>query len=97
MKHRTKLTPHEQEQPGAPVSDPARSPNRTKLAPLEQEPQHATEHQTQGQAAREFATVEEALRYDAVHTPVPPAIAKRLQESTGKLPPPPPPRSWWHR
>ena len=45
--------------------------------------------------AREFASVEEMLRHDAIHTPVPPAIGRRLEKSTAELPPPP--RSWWRR
>ncbi|HLH53482.1 MAG TPA: hypothetical protein VKY92_07690 [Verrucomicrobiae bacterium] len=54
-------------------------------------------HELSGQAeAREFANVEEMLRRDALHTPVPPAIERRLQESLGQLPPPPR-RSWWRR
>ena len=47
------------------------------------------------QSAREFASVEEMLRHDAIHTPVPPAIGQRLERSVAQLPPPP--RSWWRR
>ena len=36
---------------------------------------------------------EEALRYDAAHTTVPPEIARRLQKSTGQTGAPP--RPWW--
>jgi hypothetical protein len=61
----------------------------------EQQQQHAAEQQTQQSGAREFANAEELLRYDAEQTPVPPAIAQRLQKSTGELPPPK--RSWWKR
>jgi hypothetical protein len=46
-------------------------------------------------AAREFATVEDMLRHDCLHTPVPPAIAHRLQESLGQIPAPQ--RPWWRR
>jgi hypothetical protein len=61
------------------------------------EEQHTahTHQETQQQAAREFTSVEEMLRHDALHTPVPPAIAHRLQESVGQLPVKP--RSWWRR
>ena len=45
--------------------------------------------------AREFASAEEMLRHDAIHTPVPPAIAERLEQSLAQLPRPP--RSWWRR
>jgi len=64
---------------------------QTKLSQEQQ--QQATEHQTQQPAAREFATAEELLRYDAEHTPVPPAIAQRLKKSTGELPRPK--AAWW--
>jgi hypothetical protein len=47
------------------------------------------------QTHTEFASVEEMLRHDATHTPVPPAIAQRLQESLGPVAPPP--RSWWRK
>ena len=39
--------------------------------------------------------VEEMLRHDALHTPVPPTIAHRLSESIGQMPAPP--RPWWRR
>lgn len=61
----------------------------------QQQQQQALGQQTQQQAALEFATAEELLRHDALHTPVPPAIVHRLQESIGQLPPRP--RSWWRR
>jgi hypothetical protein len=60
----------------------------------EQQQQQTEEHAAQ-QSAREFATVEEMLRHDAIHTPVPPAIAYRLRESIGRAPRPA--RSWWRR
>ncbi|HWI58106.1 MAG TPA: hypothetical protein VNZ22_12830 [Bacillota bacterium] len=70
---------------------------QTKLTAREQAQQQALEHQhTQQQSGQEFANVEELLRHDALHTPVPPSIAQRLQESLGALPAPPP-RSWWRR
>ena len=61
----------------------------------QEQQQHAAELQTQQPAAREFANAEEMLRYDAAHTPVPPAIAQRLQKSTSELPPPK--LAWWKR
>lgn len=62
-----------------------------------EEQQHAlSEQQSQHQAVREFATVEEMLREDASHTPVPPAVARRLQDSIDRLPTPAP-RAWWRR
>jgi hypothetical protein len=60
------------------------------------EQQQATgEQKTQQPAAREFATPEAMLRHDALHTPVPPAIAQRLQKSIDQSPPAA--RSWWRR
>ena len=59
------------------------------------EQQQAAEQQSQQPAPREFATVDDMLRYDASQIPVPPRIAERLQKSTRELPPPSP--SWWKR
>jgi len=50
----------------------------------------------QKSAEREFATAEELLRHDALHTPVPPGIARRLQDSLDKEQPSPP-QPWWRR
>jgi hypothetical protein len=69
---------------------------QTKLTQQEQEQLAAAQQQTQSSSAREFASVEEMLRHDALHTPVPPAIAHRLEESTRQLEPPPG-RAWWRR
>jgi len=60
----------------------------------QQEEQQALAGQ-ESQLGREFATVEEMLRHDALHTPVPPTIEHRLAESVGQLPAPP--RPWWRR
>ena len=49
----------------------------------------------QNESAVEFSGAEEMLRHDAIHTPVPPAIACRLRESIEQEPPRP--RSWWQR
>ena len=68
-----------------------------KLNQQEQEQLAATQQQTQASSAREFASVEEMLRHDALHTPLPPTIAHRLEESVGQSPPPPPGRAWWRR
>ena len=62
----------------------------------EEEHRHqAAEHQVQPATAREFGSVEEMLRHDALHTPVPPNVAHRLQESLAQVPPAP--RPWWRR
>ena len=60
-----------------------------------EEQQELGEHQALQTGAREFASVEELLQHDATHTPVPPAIAQRLEKSVAQLPAPP--RSWWRR
>ena len=69
---------------------------QTKLTPQEQQELVAEQKQTQSSSAQEFANVEEMLRHDALHTPVPPTIAHRLEESTSQLPPPSG-RAWWRR
>jgi len=61
----------------------------------QQSQQAGAQQQAQQGAAREFATAEEALRYDAAHTTVPPEIARRLQRSTRDLPQPK--TAWWKR
>ena len=69
---------------------------QTKLTPQEQEQLAATQQQAQSSSVHEFASVEEMLRHDALHTPVPPFIAHRLEKSIGESPPPPG-RAWWRR
>ncbi len=61
----------------------------------ESEGQLTAAEQTQTGAAREFASVDEMLRHDALHTPVPPAVADRLQESVEREDLCPAP--WWRR
>lgn len=59
-----------------------------------EEQQHSEgQQQMQQTQAREFGTVEELLRHDALHTPVPPNIAVRLQKSMGPAASP----AWWRR
>jgi hypothetical protein len=69
----------------------------TKFTLREQEQLAAAQQQTQASTPQEFASVEEMLRHDALHTPVPPTIAHRLEESIRQSPPPPPGRAWWRR
>ena len=57
--------------------------------------EHVAEQTAQARAAKEFASSDEALRFDAEHTVVPPEIAERLKKSAANLPPSEPPRSWW--
>ena len=62
----------------------------------EQEGQLTEKQNEQVESAREFASVEELLRHDArLHTPVPPSVEFRLQESVKRegLKPAP----WWRR
>jgi hypothetical protein len=62
-----------------------------------QEQQQATEVQSQqtGQAAREFASADELLRFDAKQTIVPPEVGQRLGRSLQNEPRPAKP--WWRR
>ena len=60
-------------------------------------PQHDSTQQEKSASlpAREFASVDELLRYDAAHTEVPPVIAERLEASIGAAAREN--RSWWQR
>jgi len=66
---------------------------QSKLNSRQSEREQQLSHQDTQHTAQEFATVEAMLRHDAVHTPVPPSIAHRLQKSIGPVPA----RSWWRR
>ena len=68
----------------------------TKLTPQEQQQLAAEQQQTQSSSTQEFNSVEEMLRHDALHTPVPPTIEYRLAESVKQLTPPSS-RAWWRR
>jgi hypothetical protein len=60
------------------------------------EHQETLHHQSaQQQTPVEFASAEEMLRHDAGQTPVPPAVAERLQQSVAQEPKPS--RSLWQR
>jgi hypothetical protein len=69
--------------------------HQSKFSAEQQSQQVGTENQNQQGAAREFASAEEMLRYDAKQTAVPPEIARRLKKSTGDLPGPK--TAWWKR
>jgi hypothetical protein len=69
--------------------------HQNRLSNQEQEQQEQQVAQNQAQAVQEFASVEEMLRHDALHTPVPPGIAERLGQSLGPVAPPA--KSWWRR
>jgi hypothetical protein len=64
---------------------------QTKLTPKQET---VAEQQTQAQAAVEFASSDELLRFDAAQTTVPPEITQRLQKSVAHIPPPLT-RTWW--
>jgi hypothetical protein len=66
----------------------------TSLHKTEEQQQAAAQQQTQETSAVEFGTVEEMLRHDALHTPVPPNVATRLQKSIGPAAASP---AWWRR
>ena len=69
---------------------------QSKLTSRQSEQEQQLSHQeTQQHSAQEFATAEAMLRHDALHTPVPPNIAHRLQKSIGQISPSR--RSWWQR
>jgi len=72
------------------------NPSQRRLQHQQQQEQ-TTEQQTTNrvQAGREFASVEDLLRYDASQTTPPARIAERLQDSLKAEPPPK--RSWWQR
>jgi hypothetical protein len=67
---------------------------RTRLS-SEQKQQSETIHQSGQSSAREFGSAEELLRHDAAHTPVPPRVAVRLEQSLESVPRPRAP--WWRR
>jgi hypothetical protein len=69
--------------------------HRAKLESEQQSRQTGTEQQVHQPAGLEFATADELLRYDAARTPVPAAVAQRLQQSTGESPAHR--RPWWSR
>lgn len=58
------------------------------------EHQEAQVEQNTQPAPLEFLTPEEMLRHDAIHTPVPPSIEKRLRASAAPLAPV---RPWWRK
>jgi hypothetical protein len=62
----------------------------------EQEQVARSQEQFESQTVLEFASPEELLRHDSIHTPLPPAIAERLKKSLEGQPVPPSP-PWWRR
>ena len=67
----------------------------SKLNQHEHEETILQQQNAQQQTAVEFASAEEMLRHDAGQTPVPPAVAERLQQSVAQEPKPS--RSLWQR
>jgi transcription initiation factor TFIID subunit TAF12 len=73
-------------------------PSKSRLQHQHQQEQTSEQQVTsQTQTHREFASVEDLLRYDASQTTPPPAIAERLKTSLGKEPQPGSRQSWWRR
>ncbi len=72
-------------------------PNKPRLQHKQRQEEESTEQQSvqQQSVPREFASVEEMLRYDVNQTPPPPAIAERLRDSLEAEPPAK--GSWWRR
>ena len=68
--------------------------NVSKLRPTEQQTTEQQE-QTQSQAAREFMSPEEMLRFDAAQTTPPASVTDRLRQSLAAEPFPK--RPWWRR
>jgi hypothetical protein len=69
--------------------------SQRKLNSQENQQEREVLRETTGQTPLDFATTEELLRHDALHTPVPPAIGDRLLASIGQAPAPR--RPWWRR
>ncbi len=59
------------------------------------EAQNSSEQKSEHLSGKEFNNVEELLRHDALHTPIPPAIVRRLNTSLRGISSPEP--SWWQR
>jgi hypothetical protein len=74
-------------------------PQSSKLQHRQQEETVAQQQQQSEQktTAREFQSVEEALRADVAQTIVPETVKTRLAESVSKEPGQAKPRSWWRR
>jgi hypothetical protein len=69
-------------------------PNKSRLEHRQREEETAEQRTTdKTKKGREFASVEELLRFDASQVTPPPAIAERLKESLEKEPRQP----WWRR
>ena len=54
---------------------------------LTQKPESVVEQHSQPQAAMEFGSSDELLRFDAAQTTLPPEIAERLKHSATKITP----------
>jgi hypothetical protein len=66
-----------------------------KFRPSEQQEQLSEAQLQSSQAVHEFATPEDALRFDAKNTAVPEGLAQRLGRSSHRVPAPSQP--WWKR
>ncbi len=72
------------------------NPPKKLTSQQQQQEQTTSEQVTRSDMPLEFAHPEELLRHDALHTPVPPSIAHRLQNSIQQEVPPPK-SPWWRR
>jgi hypothetical protein len=70
-------------------------PDSSKLQSREQQASALHSQSAREQQARDFASVEELLRYDAAQQETPKSIETRLASSIEREPPPR--RSWWRR
>ncbi len=62
---------------------------------IEEQQQRTVGQNLEKEGVLEFATPEELLRHDALHTPVPPNVAHRVRDSIAQIPPTS--RPWWRR
>ncbi|MFO1497555.1 MAG: hypothetical protein U1G07_04025 [Verrucomicrobiota bacterium] len=72
------------------------NPDHSKLRQQQQSEQASEQRLNQGnEAAHDFESVEEMIRFDAKDHAPPAAVTERLKESIAREPAPP--RSWWRR
>ena len=69
--------------------------NRRLTTSAQEQETQASAQEARQDAVSEFKSAEEMLRHDALHTPVPPAIAHRLRQSIGQNSSPSNP--WWRK
>lgn len=72
---------------------------KQKFSQEKQQEQQSASQETRQNEAREFASPEEMLRFDASQTAVPPGLEARLKQSAAHEPFPKgaPPGPWWKK